>query len=195
MKTQLIVTTLLLLNIMAATAQLPYGISRGEIKIEGTSTLHDWTATTTGLEGQARFILENGVPKGIDKLEVSTKVKSIKSEKGSTMDKNMYKALKADNHPVIRFKLTKANYLQKVGSEIQVSITGDLTVAGTTRTITISGKGKSGANSLDFEGSFKLKMTDFNVEPPSLFLGTLQTGDEVTIYYKVSFTPATVPTR
>ncbi|GIV32066.1 MAG: hypothetical protein KatS3mg030_368 [Saprospiraceae bacterium] len=195
MKTRFILASLFLLNLLTAQAQLPYAISKGEIKIEGTSTLHDWTANTKALEGQALFNIENGVPKGIAKLEVSTKVKSIKSEKGSTMDKNMYKALKADNHPVLRFKLTKANYLNKVGSDYQVSITGDLTVAGTTRSITITGKGKSGATSLDFEGSFKLKMTDFNVEPPSLFLGTLQTGDEVTIHYKVSFTPATASTR
>jgi hypothetical protein len=30
-------------------------------------------------------------------------------------------------------------------------------------------------------------MTDFNVEPPVLMLGTLKTGDEVTIAYKIVY--------
>lgn len=184
-----------LLFLHSAGTQVSYVITKGEIRIEGTSTLHDWSATTTDLEGTALFAFEGDTPIRIDRLEASTKVRSIKSEKGATMDKNMYKALKADAHPVLRFKLTKTDYLKKVGNGFQVSITGDLTVAGTTKPVTITGSGKRNTNGFTFEGSFKLKMTDFNVEPPSLFLGTLNTGDEVTISYLVGFSPAKSATR
>lgn len=179
-----------LLIFTSAQAQTTYTLSSGEITIEGTSTMHDWTATTTELDGEAVFNFENGVPVSIAKLKVTTKAKSIKSEKGSTMDKNMYKALNADKYPTLTFVLTNVDYLRKNGTSYDVKITGKLTVAGTTRTVFISGKGSMLGSGISFSGNFKLKMTDFNVEPPSLFFGTLNTGDDITIRYKASFSPA-----
>ncbi|GAB4248659.1 MAG: hypothetical protein Kow0027_11150 [Saprospiraceae bacterium] len=178
-----------LLIFTSAQAQTTYTLSNGEITIEGTSTMHDWTATTTSLDGEGAFIFEKGIPVSIEKLKVTTKAKSIKSEKGSTMDKNMYKALNADKYPTLTFVLTNVDYFRKNGTSYDVKITGKLTVAGTTKTVSITGKGTQAGTGISFSGNFKLKMTDFNVEPPSLFFGTLNTGDDITIRYRASFSP------
>lgn len=192
-----ILLTLLSATLVLATGstQTKYTLSNGELTIEGTSTMHDWTATTTQLEGEGTFIFENGIPVSISSLKASTKVKSIKSEKGSTMDKNMYKALKASDYPIISFELTRVDHFSKNGSSYDVKITGKLTVAGTTKTVSITGKGASHGSGINFTGNFNLKMTDFNVEPPSLFFGTLKTADDITIRYKVTFNPAKYGSR
>jgi hypothetical protein len=38
-------------------------------------------------------------------------------------------------------------------------------------------------NRIQIKGSKKVKMTDFNISPPTAMLGTLKTGDEVTISF------------
>lgn len=178
------------LFLCAVNAQTTFNLTNGKLTIEGTSTMHDWTATTPAVSGEAVFIEEDGVPVQLSKLKVNTKAKSIKSEKGSTMDKNMYKALKADDHPMLTFSLTKVDYFRKIGSNYDVKITGKLTVAGNTKVVSITGKGTQTGSGISFSGNFTLKMTDFNVEPPSLFFGTLNTGDDITIRYEATFSPS-----
>jgi hypothetical protein len=36
------------------------------------------------------------------------------------------------------------------------------------------------------KGSKKIKMTDFNVEPPSFMFGSVKTGDEITVTFDVT---------
>jgi hypothetical protein len=40
-----------------------------------------------------------------------------------------------------------------------------------------------------FSGSKILKMTDFNVEPPVVLMGTLKTGNEITVTFEARFAP------
>ena len=165
-------------------AQENYKLLVSKIQIAGTSTLHDWTADVTKYDGTATLNFTNRVLTGIKSLKLRMDAGSIKSKKGSTMDKNMYKALKTDQYPSITFTLTKVALV----SGNNVNAEGQLTIAGVSHTINLMATSKYDINGQwVFTGSKTMKMTDFNVEPPVVLFGTLKTGDEITITFETTF--------
>jgi hypothetical protein len=39
--------------------------------------------------------------------------------------------------------------------------------------------------SITYKGTYKLKMTDYKIDPPSIMLGAITTGNEVTIKFEL----------
>lgn len=164
-------------------AQTRYAMSTdAEIKVAGTSTLHDWEMITEKATGQAVFTLENGVLKGIQSLSVTMIAESMKSGKGQ-MDKNAYKALKTDKNPNIKYTLKEI----KPGQGNSWTATGDLTIAGVTKTLTIPVVAKQVGTAYEFSGSIDTKLTDFKIDPPTAMLGTIKTGNDVTLSFSAKF--------
>jgi polyisoprenoid-binding protein YceI len=160
------------------------------MKIKGTSNLHDWESSAYEVRANGTFSLTAGTLKAIQSLYMEIPVKAIKSTKGSMMDNKTYDALKADANPNIIFKLDKVTGLGKRGEFYDINVVGDLTLAGATHKIDMYVQGKvEGNGNLIFNGSKKLKMTDFNINPPTALLGTLTTGNEVEIAFQVTFKP------
>lgn len=42
--------------------------------------------------------------------------------------------------------------------------------------------------SITFKGTYKLKMADYGVEPPSFMFGAMSTGDAITLDFDVTYT-------
>lgn len=168
-------------------AQSGYTIKASRFTIDGSSNLHDWQSKVTGISGTADLSIENGVFKGIRQLAVTIPVKGIKSPKGSIMDNKTYDALKEEDFPNITYKLTKVNSVQQKTGAFEINTTGSLTVAGATKTvdITVTAKDLGGGN-WQFEGSKALKMTDFKISPPTALMGTMKTGDDITIKFAIT---------
>jgi polyisoprenoid-binding protein YceI len=162
-------------------------MSNFSLVIKGTSNLHDWEETGKEVRGNGTFTTEAGELKAINSLWVEVPVKSIKSTKGSVMDNKTYDALKADKHPNITYKLDKVSGLTKKGSSYDINASGTLTIAGTAKKTDLYVQGKVGGDgSLTFNGSKKLKMTDFGIKPPTALMGTMTVGDEVEIVFSVT---------
>ncbi|MCO6484374.1 MAG: YceI family protein, partial [Saprospiraceae bacterium] len=105
----------------------------------------------------------------------------IKSEKGKTMDSKTHEALKSNKNPHITFNATR---VQVNGQD--VTATGPLSIAGQTRTVTVKGKWRAiSANEIEVKGSHAMKMTDFGISPPTALLGTMKTGDGITLQFTV----------
>lgn len=165
-------------------AQEDYKLTVSKVQIAGTSTLHDWTADVNKVDGSAALVFSNGSLTGVKSLTLRMDAGTIKSKKGAAMDKNMYKALKTDKYSTISFTLTK---LAPVSGN-KVNAEGRLTIAGTTQVVNIIATSKMNAHGeWVFTGSKALKMTDFNVEPPVVLLGTLKTGNDITISFETAF--------
>ena len=173
-------------------AQTEYKLTKSSIKLSGTSTLHDWTADVTKVSGSGQLTFTNNALSGIKSLNITMTTNSIKSSKGETMDKNMMKELKAKDHPTITYNIVKVTSISQKGGGYSLETEGKLTIAGTTKTINMSVTGTVSGGQVTFKGSKKLKMTDFNVEPPVLFLGTLKTDDNVTISFDVTLSSTNV---
>lgn len=169
-------------------AQGDYRLTKGTVKMSGTSTLHDWTADVTKVSGNGQLTYTNNALTGIPSLNITMSTNSIKSSKGSTMDNNMYRELKAKDYPNMSYSLTKVNSVTQKGGVYYLETEGKLTIAGTTKTIGLSVTGQQNGHEITFKGSKKLKMTDYKVVPPVMFLGTLKTDDNVTITFEATFT-------
>jgi len=159
-------------------------IGNAAITIAGTSTMHDWTMTSQSANYTASFeINSDGTPSTLNKVTVTVPAESLKS-KETAMDKNAYKSLKTDRYKDITFQLTSANIVQKT-----ISCTGNLTIAGTTKSIDVDVACEVKNGNLVCKGSKKIKMTDFNVEPPTFMFGAIKTGDAITITFDVTLAP------
>ena len=102
------------------------------------------------------------------------------------MDRTAYSAIDADKHDYVRFELTG---VRNITSQ-QVLASGNLTIAGTTRPVTLRTNYTVNGNSVQFSGAHNIKFTQFDVDPPTALLGTVRTGDELKIAFDVNFNPS-----
>lgn len=152
-----------------------------KVLIKGTSTLHDWESIVEKTDAQ---LTTNNLK--IETLNVKVEVLSIKSGK-KLMDKLTYKALKAEEYPNITFVFKKGEILKEDTEYIDIKLIGDLTIAGVTKSVSVKTKINKSGRPIVLKGSHKLKMTDFDIEPPKALLGTIKTEDEITIEFNLTF--------
>jgi polyisoprenoid-binding protein YceI len=156
-----------------------------DLSISGTSSLHDWQMKSNQGKCEVVFDLgENDKITGVSGLNFTLDATTIKSEY-TMMDNNTYKALKTKTNKNISFVLTSGVVTQSDPSSYVVKIIGNLTIAGKTQKIDLAATAKyNGADkSFTINGSKKLKMTDYGVDPPTAMLGTIKTGNDITISF------------
>lgn len=161
--------------------------------IQGGSNMHDWKETVGRITGEGTVTWNSNNTFDIKGLKIFIQVSSIKSSEGSIMNNKTYQALKSDKNPMISFVQTgPITAFPGSGTSQSFSVTGNLTVAGVTRAVTLQGQGKAeNKNLVSFSGSQKLKMSDFQISPPRALMGMLKVSDDITIQYSVSLRAAT----
>ena len=161
---------------------LTFSSQNTSIEINGTSNLHDWKSKTTQVKGRLMFADNDQ----LKTLNVEIPVKSIKSGE-KLMDSKTYETLKADKNPNISFRMTDVAGLQRTGNTLQLTVNGNLSIAGTTKKVQLKASGKTNAGGIyTFTGSINLKMTDFGMKPPTALLGTMKVGDQVKLVFDVT---------
>lgn len=157
-----------------------------KITIHGTSNIHDWDESVKKVAGNGIINWNKDGSFDLDALNLRMDVHSIKSDH-SVMDHKTFDALKADANPEIIFILSMP--VKSVGGNSNtVSAQGNLTIAGITKhvimRVSVSAPSKE---KLVFEGSQPIKMSDYNVDPPTALFGMLKTGDNITLNFKMDF--------
>jgi polyisoprenoid-binding protein YceI len=188
-----LVAALLLAGAVSLSAQVRYQATPGStMKINGTSTVHDWTVESGIIGGFVEFESEAALDTSKTasdvkaKVEVSIPARSIKSGK-KLMDEIMHDALKVKDHSSIKYTLKEIKPQErKAGEPLKFDTKGDLTVAGVTKPIDMVVTLVPEGNKLKANGSKQLKMTDFGIKPPSpaVGLGLIKTADEVTVTFE-----------
>jgi polyisoprenoid-binding protein YceI len=173
---------------VTVTAQTNYRTNVVDIKLNGTSNLHDWQMKAVSGTSAASFVVTNGKVTSLSKLDFSLPVKSLKSGK-SGMDKNTYKALNSDANPNISFVLTSGTVVSTGGNNYKLNCQGKMSIAGKTNQteLVASGIYNPADKSFTVTGIKKMKMTDYNVKPPTALFGTITTGDAISISYNLKF--------
>lgn len=148
--------------------------------ISGTTNVHNFQSKVTQISGD---LVING--KKVQSLKVEVPVKSIKSNE-KLMDKKTYEAFDAEKHPNITFQLIDAVVQKSTAEDIDVVLTGNLTMAGVTKKVSFNTTGKAlKAGTFQFAGSVPLKMTDFKMKPPTAMLGMMKVGDAITLKFSI----------
>ena len=153
------------------------------INVHGTSNVHDWDMKPNKINGD----LGVTASKQISTLLIKLEAKSLKSGNG-IMDGKTYDAFDYKKNPNIIFQLTEASTVKLSNQDEEVTLTGNLTMAGQTKKINIKAICKiTKTGDYQIKGSVPLKMTDYGMKPPTAMLGTMKTGDAVTIKFDVTF--------
>ncbi len=175
-------TVLLLVANYTATAQIQYQLDskNSSMLVKGTSTIHDWEMTVENLQG-AITLQESQALDQLTGGHFVLDVKSIKSER-SLMNKKTYEALKEDDFPQIKAKVNQVTQNGNSGSVVL-----ELTIAGKTQKVTDDFEFSSANGTITVQGVLDLKMSDFGVEPPVAMMGTIKTGDEIKVEYKLVY--------
>lgn len=170
------------------------------IRIEGTSTVHDWHVEGSLIGGAMEippgFPLDKSLesipkPEKAPGVRVMIPVRNLASSGGKPMDNVMLQAMKASDYPMIAYTLKEIspkNGGRKAGEPVQFDSTGDLTIAGVTKSVSlpVTMEVLEDGKNVKVTGETKVKMTDFKIDPPApkVALGFIKTGDEVTIKFE-----------
>lgn len=167
-------------------AQESYKLVDSKMTVSGTSTLHEWESDVTDVNIQASLTFTDGQLQAIPSMSVRIPVKGIKSSHGKMMDNKTYGALKSDAHPNVTFQLQSATIKDKNN----LTATGKLTVAGVSKTVKFPVSMKASASGkITFSGKYSLLMSDYKMEAPTALMGSVKTGDEVTIAFTCTLEP------
>lgn len=162
-------------------------LAESKLVVDGTSNLHDWTIDAKSMGGKATFSIESGDLQEIKNLDFVVEAEKLVSGK-SGMDKNTFKALKTSVNKKIIFKLIKVNkIIAQTKNVYLVETQGDLTVAGATKRINQSFTIRLLGKKIIFYGKQKIDMTLYGVEPPTALMGTITTGKDVVVDFKVTY--------
>lgn len=114
------------------------------------------------------------------KGEIKITSTSLKSKK-EDRDKNMYDLLNTKNYPTIVFNITNI----KKDKNKQFKIKGELTLNAVTKEIESLVNIEELNDSLTMNGTFFIKLTQFNMKPPKMFFLTVR--DQIDIKYNLKY--------
>lgn len=205
------------LPVQAADSTLYISRSGSKMRIEGTSSVHDWQCESPFIGGSLEvgpgFPGEPGAsakPGKVDvKGEVFITVRSLKSlEKdgkpySDAMDDRMCTAMEASKYPKITFYVTGLTLKEAAASKDKPYVfdaTGNLVIHGVTNSISMPVNVLPLADKkVKISGTTTVKMTAYKVEPPApkLALGFIKTGDDVKVIFDwmVAPKPAAAATK
>lgn len=157
--------------------------------IYGTTNVHDFTEKVTQISGE---LVINAAQKSVQSLEILIPVKSIKSPE-KLMDTYTYEAFNSEKNPNISFHLTEATGLKVTDKEIEVTVTGNLTMNGTAKKISVKITGKNPKSGVyQFKGAIALKMTEYKMKPPTAMMGMMKVGDAITLKFDLTLEGAQI---
>ena len=173
------------------------------VRIEGTSSIHNWQVESHLISGSAQFgpglpvsSLSDVRPGTLDaQVSVVIPVRSLKSVDAAgnpysdRMDEIIYDKLRAGSYSRITYTLTSLMLKEQpddASTNFIYEATGQLSIAGRTNTITMPvSLTLAPGGIIQFAGSIAVKMSDFRISPPAPSFDGIQikTGDEVRLSF------------
>lgn len=163
------------------------------LSFDGTSTVRQWSCRAGTIDaaiegaGEAPVDAVLQARKAVEAVVLTFPVDQLDCGNG-TMNGHMRKALNAETHRTIVFRLSA--YDLTAGAPVSGTLRGTLTINGVTKPITLRAQfSPAPGGALRVAGSYPLTMTDWQVTPPTLMLGTLKVGPVVTVQFDVQLHP------
>ncbi|NND33555.1 MAG: YceI family protein [Saprospiraceae bacterium] len=172
-------TAILIVIAMAVVwAQNSYSLAEGSrVWVDGTSTLKNWTAEVQTFDGT----IVTDADGHVQEVSFTFDVKSMEGGRGPDMNGKIYNALKSDDFPKITFQGKGTS--PEVGD---VGATGLVSLAGKEKEVLVEASGDISSGHIT--GQTKLKLSDFDIEPPSAMFGAIVCHDELVLHFDLNLT-------
>lgn len=150
---------------------------------------HDHNIAIRDIGGEADFTYGTVEPASLrltikaDSLAVTDKIKESDREKIESTMRN--EVLEVTKHPEITFKSNSVAATKTGDGQYQARISGDLTLHGVTRPLTIGAQLEFGDKTLRAKGAFTLKQSSFEIKPVSVAGGTIKVKDELKFTFEI----------
>jgi len=155
----------------------------------GTSNVRDWTMDVTQITGRALVGEGDGDVPALQSVDLEVPVEQMTSDK-DRLQRHAHEALKKEDYPTITFSSNDVTVSSADADSFAVFATGDLTIAGETRTVEVKAKGAQQADgTLHVVGEHELTLSEFNVERPSLMFGAIKVSDPIRLGFDVRLAP------
>lgn len=155
--------------------------------VEGGSSIRSWSCKAEDVNAVVEATAGGAVTKtlagekAINAVDVTMAVEKMDCGNG-TMNDHMRNALKAKDFKAINFHLTSYE-VAKAADGVGGTLNGTLTLGGVKKNIAIPATGAEFGGALRVTGTYLLKMTDYELTPPSLMFGRIKVRDEVTVKF------------
>jgi polyisoprenoid-binding protein YceI len=156
--------------------------------VSGTSTVRAYECSATVVDAQvttsssaaASAVLAG--EKAVTGVAVRIPARQLDC-RNDQMNEHMLRALKADQHGDITFRL--ASYeLTGSGASTRVRMQGSLDIGGASRSVAIQAAARDGGGgALRVTGAHEVRLSEFGLTPPTLMLGTLRVHDRVMVNF------------
>lgn len=154
-----------------------YLLAGSTITIDGTSTVNSFSCSSSEIAGRG----------SIDPISGGLNIYAGSFDCGiRRMNQDFRSALSADQHEFITFTILDAELIEEADRDGRsiVQAEGILELAGVSRTITVTaGANRLGAGKVRLQGSHNLRMTSFEVTPPTRLLGMVRVHDDITVHF------------
>ena len=182
--------------ILSVFLQIPYSLSQtlnytstddAYVVVKGRATGHSWELRSETMMSEVIFNTGNG--ETIEYLEavMFTLEKTTLESDRSRMARDAHEEMDADNHPQITFRSDGNGDIEMNGDEYRITATGDLTISGTTRQVSVEATCIKTGDEMVCTGTRDLKMTDYEIDPPTVMLGAIRTRDDVTVEFRIVY--------
>lgn len=173
-------------HVSSSQAKAKINLPESKVSVRGTSSMHDWEVAFENYDVEFAFRhTENG------KMSISN-VKAVFAGASVTSDNSIMTgkardALKVREHPEIVFISEGAETVIINDGKINGTLKGKLRLRGVFKSIEIAFSGNINGDKILILGSEEVNMTDYGIKPPTALLGTLKTGEKVTVELRLSF--------
>ena len=154
---------------------------------------HDHTIAIREFAGDTDFTYGTVEPASLqmtikaDSLAITDKVSDKDRQKiESTMRDEV---LEVSKHPEITFKSSNVSAAKTGDAQYQARITGEITLRGVTRPLTIAARLEFSDKAMRAQGGFNLKQSSFGIKPVSVAGGTIKVKDELKFTFDIAAHP------
>ena len=159
---------------------------QSKLWVNGTSTVRSFKCEASSLDARVVTVAPGAVrsvlagAKAVRTAELDVPARALDCRNG-TMNEHMLKALKADQHPTIAFKVASYD-VAKADTSLKGTATGELTLGGVSKTIVVAADVTEDADgTLRIKGTHDLNMKEYGLKPPTLMMGTMKVHERVTV--------------
>jgi polyisoprenoid-binding protein YceI len=157
-----------------------------KVYVRGTSSMHDWEVAFEKYDVEFSFRNSDNGKMSISNVKAVFAGASVTSE-NNIMTGKARDALMVREHPEIVFISDGAENIVLNEGKINGTLNGKLSLGGVSKSIDIGFSGNVKGDRILISGSEEVNMADYGIKPPTALLGTLKTGEKVTVELRLSF--------